>query len=158
MSQQFLEEEEILTATPLLRGWIRCLLVVMAVAFGTVFAIAVWLNPYQDDGSARTMETHRQLGLPECSFKWLTGKPCPSCGMTTSFALFVRGDVVNSLRANFAGTILATVCLIAIPWALASALRSRYYWIKSLEWLIPRFMVIFFGTMLVRWGLILLWF
>ena len=51
------------------------------------------------------METHRQLGLPPCTFKEMTGLPCPSCGMTSSFALLVRGDVMNSLRANAVGTL-----------------------------------------------------
>jgi hypothetical protein len=158
MQQQYLEDEEVLEALPVLQAWVRCLLVLMAVAFCVVFGIAIALNPYKDDGEARIWETHRQLGLPECTFKEMTGKPCPSCGMTTSFALFVRGDLVNSMRANFAGTILASFCLLMIPWGLASAWRSRYYWIVSLEWFIPRFIVIFFSIMLLRWGVVLLTF
>ena len=31
--------------------------------------------------------------MPPCNFVLMTGKPCPSCGMTTSFALLVRGDI-----------------------------------------------------------------
>ena len=50
------------------------------------------------------MATHTQLGMPPCNFVVMTGKPCPACGMTTSFALLVRGDVGASLRANWAGT------------------------------------------------------
>jgi hypothetical protein len=158
MQQQYLEDEEVLEALPVLQSWVRCLLVLMAVLFCVVFGVAIALNPYTEDGEARIWETHRQLGLPECTFKEMTGKPCPSCGMTTSFALFVRGDLVNSMRANFAGTILASFCLVMIPWGLASAWRSRYYWIVSLEWFIPRFIVIFFSIMLLRWGVVLLMF
>ena len=149
-------EEEIPVAIPVLHNWVRVLLVLMAIAFITVFAVAIYLNPYQDNGEARTMETHRQLGLPECTFKEMTGRPCPSCGMTTSFSLFIRGDILNSLRANFAGTILATFCLVMIPWGIGSALRARYYWIVSLEWFIPRFLAVFFTIMLLRWGVVLL--
>lgn len=158
MQQQYLEEEEVLEALPVLQGWVRCLLVLMAVLFCVVFGIAIALNPYTEDGQPRTNATHRQLGLPECTFLEMTGRPCPSCGMTTSFALFVRGDFLASLRANFAGTILAAFCLLMIPWGLASAWRSRYYWIVSLEWFIPRFIVIFFSIMLLRWGVVLLMF
>jgi hypothetical protein len=158
MPQEFLEDEEVLVAVPVLRAWVRCVLVAMAMAFCLVFAIAIALNPYKEDGEARVWETHRQLGLPECTFKEWTRRPCPSCGMTTSFALFVRGDLLNSARANFAGTILASFCLLMIPWGLASAFRARYYWIVSLEWFIPRFIVVFFGIMLLRWGVVLLTF
>ena len=70
------------------------------------------------------MATHTQLGMPPCNFVVMTGKPCPACGMTTSFALLVRGDVRASLRANWAGT------LIAVLWAVDDGLgggerRSR---------------------------------
>jgi Protein of unknown function (DUF2752) len=156
LSEEYLEDEEVLPVVPVLRGWVRSLLVLMALAFCVVFGIAIWLNPYKEDGEARTMETHRQLGLPECTFKEVTGRPCPSCGMTTSFALFIRGDIVNSMRANWVGTILATCCFVMVPWALASAFRARYYWILSLEWFIPRFIVVFFFLMLLRWGIVLL--
>src|SRR5262245_39396484 len=93
-------DEPLVTAPPVMRLWLRTLLVLMALLLGTVFGIAIWLNPYTEDGQARQLETHMQLGLPECTFKSITGKPCPSCGMTTSFALLIRGDVLNSLRAN----------------------------------------------------------
>jgi len=141
---------------PVLQRWLRWLLVSVALGLGTVFGIAIWLNPYTQDGEARVWETHRQLGLPECTFKQVTGHPCPSCGMTTSFSLFIRGDIVNSMRANFVGTILAAVCLAFIPWSLASALRARYYWIVSLEWFLPRFIVVFFALMLLRWAVVLI--
>ena len=156
LSEQYLEDEEVLPAVPMLQRWLRWLLVSVALGLCTVFGIAIWLNPYTQDGEARVWETHRQLGLPECTFKELTGRPCPSCGMTTSFALFIRGDLLNSLRANFAGTILASFCFLMIPWALASAFRARYFLIVSLEWFIPRFVVVFFLVMLARWGVVLL--
>src|SRR5207248_3362263 len=147
--------EEVQLAEPVLQHWVRYLLVATALVLLAVFGVAIYLNPYGEDGVARRWETHRQLGLPECTFKELTGKPCPSCGMTTSFSLFIRGDLVNSMRANFVGTLLAAVCLAFIPWRLASAVRARYYWIVSLEWFLPRFIVIFFALMLLRWAVVL---
>lgn len=108
-------------ATWLVRGG---LLAVAAVLAG-VFAIAFTLNPYNADGSARTMATHRQLGMPPCNFVVLTGKPCPSCGMTTSFALLVRGDIGASLRANWVGTLLALFWVGLMAWAAASGLKGR---------------------------------
>src|SRR5919112_1444615 len=51
--------------------------------------------------------THRQLGLAECQFLRASGIPCPSCGMTTSFAWFVRGNIPASLYIQPMGTLLA---------------------------------------------------
>jgi hypothetical protein len=67
------------------------------------------------------MATHTQLGMPPCNFVTLAGKPCPSCGMTTSFALLVRGDVAASLRANWVGSIICVLWATTLLWAAASA-------------------------------------
>ena len=45
--------------------------------------------------------------------------------MTTSFSLLVRGDVAGSLRANWAGSVIAVLWAGALPWALLSAARGR---------------------------------
>ena len=66
----------------------------------TVFAAK--LNP-----SSNGIGSHRQLGLQECQFEARTGIPCPTCGMTTSFAHFVRGQIVASLWVQPMGTVLA---------------------------------------------------
>src|SRR5262245_8044030 len=81
--------------------FVRLVLLVIATGLATGFGIAFWLNPYEPDGTPRTMATHTQLGVPPCNFIVMTGKPCPACGMSTSFALLVRGDVAASLRANW---------------------------------------------------------
>ena len=45
--------------------------------------------------------------------------------MTTSFAHFVRGNLLQALRANVAGVVLALVCAVQIPWCWWSAARGR---------------------------------
>jgi hypothetical protein len=72
-----------------LRRLTRATLIAIAVALTGVFVAAFRIHPYDTDGKPRTMSTHTQLGMPPCNFVVLTGKPCPSCGMTTSFALLV---------------------------------------------------------------------
>jgi Protein of unknown function (DUF2752) len=129
-------------------------LVVVAVGLVAVFAIAALLNPYDEAGRPRRMETHRQLGLPPCNFYALTGYPCPSCGMTTSFALLAHGDVANSLRANAVGTVLAVVCLAVLPWAAVSAARGRWLWVKSPERVLVTLVFGFVVLMLLRWGVV----
>src|SRR5262249_18891563 len=144
-------------AVPVLEGWLRAGLVAVALGLVVVFSIAAWLNPYNADGTARTMETHRQLGLPPCTFKAVTGLPCPSCGMTTSFALLMHGDVLHSLWANPVGTLLAVVCLALIPWSLVSAYLGRPLFILSVEVALMRFLIVLISLMVVRWVIVLVW-
>lgn len=73
----------------------------------------------------RTSSTHTQLGLPPCNFKMITDTGCPSCGMTTSFALLVRGDVSASLRANWVGTAICVLWALTLVWSVGSALWGR---------------------------------
>ena len=58
--------------------------------------------------------THRGLGLPDCVFLQRTGLPCPSCGMTTSFSWFVRGNLLASLYVQPMGAVLAAPLLYAL--------------------------------------------
>ncbi len=138
-----------------LNRWVRAVLVFVAGFLIAGFSLALYLNPYKDDGTARTMETHRQLGLPECTFKEKTGMPCPSCGMTSSFSLFVRGDVWHSLKANWVGTVLATFCLGVIPWSLASVYRGRPLFVRSIELPISVTIIVLLSLLLLRWAIVL---
>lgn len=135
--------------------WARLGLLVIAAGIVMLFSIAVALDPYRD-GRVWDGETHTQLGLPPCSFKTIIGVPCPSCGMSTSFALLIRGDVWHSLQANCAGTLLATLCLLYVPWALASVVRGRFMWIVSLEGTFIRLLVSFLVLMVVRWVVVVI--
>ena len=104
--------------------WVRIPLVAIGGMLAVVFGIALYLNPYNADGTPRTMATHTTLGLPPCNFVLMTGKPCPSCGMTTSFSLLVRGDVGASLKANWVGTTLAVGWAGLLVWCFASAIAA----------------------------------
>jgi hypothetical protein len=139
--------------------WPRLALVLIALGLVTVLGIARWLNPYDENGEARQMGTHRQLGLPPCTFHWVTGLPCPSCGMTTSFSHLAHGDVWNSLRANPMGTMLAFGCLGAIPWCLLSAVWGRRLGVRDFEMFVARGMLALFIILMVTWGirLLVLW-
>jgi hypothetical protein len=142
-------------AVPVLSHWVRRSLLVMALGLIGVFVIALWLNPYEADGRPRRMETHLQMGLPPCTFRLMTGVPCPSCGMTTSFALLVRGDLGNSLRANAVGTLLAIFCLAFVPWGLACVACQRYFFITSFERPLIWVVLVFVVLLLVRWFIVL---
>ena len=99
------------------------------------FILALSLTP-----DPRGFGTHQSLGLPPCTFRALCDIPCPSCGMTTSFAHIVRGDFAQALRANAGGVVLALVCAAQIPWCWCSAARGRLLWVSdpsaTLLWLL----------------------
>ncbi len=47
--------------------------------------------------------THEHLLPLPCLFRWLTGLPCPFCGMTTAFALMADGRVVAAFNIHILG-------------------------------------------------------
>lgn len=57
----------------------------------------------------------------------LFGVPCPSCGMTTSWAHVMHGDLSAALGANVGGTLLAGLAAAATPWLLISAAANRWW-------------------------------
>lgn len=150
------EEDSVDEAKPIHR-WVRATLLLMTLPWIVVFMVAIQLYPYQENGEPLKMGTHQQLGLPECNFKALAGLPCPSCGMTTSFSLLIHADLWNSLKANFAGTALATFGLLFIPWAFASAFFGRFVFIRSLELVVFRLAIVFLVVLFGRWGVVVLW-
>jgi hypothetical protein len=65
----------------------------LLVPCAAVLCVAVWLTP-----RSAGYGTHQQLGLPPCSFLSRTGYPCPSCGLTSSFAAMAHGRIAEALR------------------------------------------------------------
>ena len=63
--------------------------------------------------------------------------PCPSCGGTTAFAHFVRGQWGSALRANAASTLLAGLCVVGVPWSWGSAWQRRYLGVPDIVKTLP---------------------
>lgn len=59
----------------------------------TIFA--VFLSP-----SSAGHGTHQALGLPPCPSVMLFDRPCPGCGLTTSWTAFVHGNWPLAFRAH----------------------------------------------------------
>lgn len=110
------------------------------------FSVAFQLQP-----DPRGFGTHQQLGLPPCSFRFLVNVPCPSCGMTTAFAHFVRGHWIESLRASCSGFLFALVCAVQIPWCLLSLWTGRFWWVRRLDVLFLAVLLLLSGTALLEW-------
>jgi len=141
---------------PRVRNWVRGILLLFALGLIVVFVLAWRIDPYDADGRPMTMGAHQRLGMPPCEFYVIFNKPCPSCGLTTSFSLLMHGDVVASLRANPVGTLMALFAIGLIPWSMWIGLRGRYLWVRSIEraslWAAGVFLIL----LLIRWGIVLL--
>jgi len=124
----------------------RWAMVVLAFAMVVVLLLARWLVP-----DPKGLGTHTQLGLPPCPFYRVTGHPCPSCGMTTSFAWFVRLRPSRSFAANPAGAVLAPCCVVLVPWLLAGAALGRTPGFRTVEDPLIGVVVLTVGVSLVTW-------
>jgi hypothetical protein len=121
-------------------------MIVSALGLAGVLGTARLLEP-----DPRGFGTHTQLGLAPCAFAQITGRPCPTCGMTTAFAWFARGRFDLSWRANAAGSVLAPACVSLIPWLLAGAARGRPLGSRSLERPLTGLVVAIVALSLLSW-------
>ena len=80
--------------TPITRAVPNNSLALLA-ACASGLVMAAWLDP-----DAPAYGTHRTLGLGPCGFLVRTGFPCPTCGMTTSCCLTVRGRLGAAFYAQ----------------------------------------------------------
>jgi Protein of unknown function (DUF2752) len=102
-------------------GWpIRCSFLIAAACLAGLLAVARKLEP-----DPRGFGTHIQLGLPPCAFLAVTGRLCPTCGMTTSFAWLTRGRIDRSWQANPAGCLYALLTIPLVSWLVSSAVANH---------------------------------
>ncbi|MFN0086379.1 MAG: DUF2752 domain-containing protein [Blastocatellia bacterium] len=71
--------------------------------------------------------THQQMGLPACPFLYLTGFPCPSCGLTTSFAHAAHLEFYAALLTQPIGLLTFLLTVASIP-MLMFLLARRVRW------------------------------
>lgn len=95
--------------------------------------------------------THEQMGLSPCRYLVATGRPCISCGLTTSYSWMARARVVDAWRANPAGIPLFLVTL-ATPLWIVSSWRRREDPLRFLGWRRGRFLpLLLFLCVMASW-------
>lgn len=124
----------------------RWLLVLVSLLLIAGFGLALALEP-----DPRGFGTHQRLGLPPCTFMAIFNLPCPSCGMTTSFANFTRGRFIAAADANVAGLVLASVCFVLIPWCLMSAWSGRLWRVSRPDRAALSVLITICGVSLLQW-------
>jgi hypothetical protein len=99
----------------------RFLALALAIGCIAILCVAAYLPP-----SPTGTGTHAQLrGLQTCQFLQRTGLPCPSCGMTTSFSWFVRGNWLASLYIQPMAWALAVLTTVAAWTSLYVATTAK---------------------------------
>jgi hypothetical protein len=107
---------------------VRVFLLVLAAGLVGLLGVARRLEP-----DPRGFGTHTQLGLGPCAFAVLTGRPCPACGMTTSFAWFARGRLGRSWQASPAGCLIALLTVPVATWLILCSWLRRPVGFRSVE-------------------------
>lgn len=131
--------------TPIAR-WEQVTLLLAGLSATSLLMLAIWLTP-----SPTGLGTHQQLGLPPCTILFWFGIPCPSCGGTTAFAHFVRGQWVSAFRANAASACLAGLCVVGVPWSWASAWSRRYLGVRDIVRTLTAVMGVLVLVSTVQW-------
>jgi len=122
----------------------RALSAVIAAGCLGVLITAAKLQP-----SPAGVGTHTELGLYQCAMLAQTGIPCPTCGMTTSFAWFVRGNFLASFYIQPMGFVVAILTVAGFWTSLYVAVSGRGIY-RLLQLVPPRY----YGVPLVSWAII----
>ncbi|HVJ86451.1 MAG TPA: DUF2752 domain-containing protein, partial [Caulifigura sp.] len=124
----------------------RAICLGLAALFLTLLLLAASVRP-----DPRGYGTHEQLGLTPCAFRVLLKIPCPTCGGTTSFAHFVRGEWRLSFQANSAAFAFACLSTLLIPWLITSAATGRLHGVASADWAFILTVALLAGLTLANW-------
>ncbi len=94
-----------------------------------------------------------------CTFHWLTGYPCPSCGMTRSFIYMSHFKFWAAMAMNPLGGLLFIFTVIFVIYAFVACVfrthRIRIATTKKSEGLFIRIMFIF--AIVANWVCLIIW-
>jgi hypothetical protein len=80
-----------------------------------------------------------------------TGKPCPTCGVTTSFALAAHGRLFDSFVNQPFGLILLLLAVMGLLVSLATLAAGRSWLPAATRWSVPAFIMALIILGLVSW-------
>jgi hypothetical protein len=95
-----------------------------------VTGIGAWLKPSPD-----LHGTHQELGFPPCPCAMFLDRPCPGCGLTTSWSALIHGNLSMAFAANACGPLLylcftALSVIALIGFVLRRRLRTDARWFQ----------------------------
>lgn len=124
----------------------RWIMVLAAIGLLGLLGVTRLLTPHESG-----LGTHRALGLPPCGSIVMWGVPCPSCGMTTSWSWFVRGNFVRSWAANPGGFSLAVFVIVMAWWLGISGLLNQWWPVRCDPFLVLSMGAIVLVVTLTQW-------
>lgn len=118
----------------------------LAIACLAVLSIASWLHPSADGHG-----THTQLGLSKCMWVAAFDRPCPTCGMTTSFSHAAEGSWFQAAKTQPMGALLTLITTVVFWGALVQASTGARIGTMIQPVLKPRFFIVFALLFLGAW-------
>ena len=116
-----------------------------------VTGIGLFLRPSVDGHG-----THQQLGLPPCPCVLIFNRPCPGCGLTTSWTALLHGRFRDAIKAHWFGPLLYAMFTVTAIAALVGFLRRRRFTInhKPIQNFLLVFTIVFVSFGVVRFAVV----
>jgi len=118
----------------------------LAACLAGAMALGLYLTP-----STTGAGTHTLLGLPPCGMLISTGKPCPTCGVTTSFALAAHGRFGESFVTQPFGLILFILTAGGLLFTMTTVAAGRSWYPLATRWSVPSFIMALVILGLLSW-------
>lgn len=93
-------------------GWV--------VAWIGVTGVGAFLRP-----SPTGHGTHEQLGLPACPSALFFDRPCPGCGLTTSWTATIHGRFAEAIHAHPLGPLMYAMFTVFAAFAAVGCYRGK---------------------------------
>jgi len=94
----------------------------------TTCIVALLLALFLLTPSQTGFSTHEQIIPIPCSFHHFFKIPCPSCGLTTSLAHILNGNLLDSIKTHPLGLFFFLLFLIILYQSIKGVILSKAWW------------------------------
>ena len=89
-----------------------------------------------------------------CPFKFVTGIPCPGCGMGRATLSLFDGDILQSLYYNILNIPFTLAILVGLVWLISDLFRGRDTFFKTINQpLKKKYTILIFTVIIITWVL-----
>lgn len=100
--------------------------------------------------------THQELGLPPCPCVLIFNRPCPGCGLTTSFTALLHGRFREAFKAHWMGPLLYLLFTVTALGAGYAFLKKKRFEIhqQPIQNFLVAFTVAFVAYGIIRFAVV----